>query len=69
MAGAVQPERQEAGWDPRYSVLSLKVGSNQELHTRVYPRRWSKEETTFIPDFNSQGRDYRDHTVDADMAA
>ena len=31
---------------------------------RVYPRRWSREETTFIGDFNSRGHDYRDHVIE-----
>lgn len=63
IAGAVHPDRQESDWEPRYSVLSVKLSEDGRLRTRVYPRRWSKEETTFIPDYNSHGHDFRDHIV------
>lgn len=66
IAGAVHPERQESNWEPRYSILAIKLGDDRRLHTRVYPRRWSKEETTFIPDYNSKAQDYRDHIVPAE---
>jgi hypothetical protein len=33
---------------------------------RIYPRRWSFEELTFIPDFNSLGMEYREFTVNAE---
>jgi hypothetical protein len=68
VAGAVHPERQESAWEPRYSALAVRLGDDGRLHTRVYPRRWSREETTFIPDYNSQGQDYRDHIVVPDTA-
>jgi hypothetical protein len=63
IAGAVHPDRQESDWEPRYSILSAKLPEDGRLRTRVYPRRWSKEETTFIPDYNSHGHDFRDHIV------
>jgi hypothetical protein len=63
IAGAVHPDRQESDWEPRYSAISVKLQEDGRLHTRVYPRRWSKEETTFIPDYNSHGHDFRDHIV------
>lgn len=66
IAGAVHPERQGSQWDPRYSVISVRLQEDGNLATRVYPRRWSHEETTFIPDYNSQGKDYRDHVVPPD---
>ena len=68
IAGAVHPDRQESDWDPRYSILSVKLAEDGRLHTRVYPRRWSKEETTFIPDYNSHGHDFRDHIVSGGSA-
>jgi Calcineurin-like phosphoesterase len=63
IAGAVHPDRQESAWEPRYSIISVKLLEDGRLSTRVYPRRWSKEETTFIPDYNSRGEDFRDHIV------
>jgi hypothetical protein len=65
IAGAVHPERGRPGWDPRYSALSVRLDDAGNLLTRVYPRRWSKEETTFTPDINSNWQDYRDHTIAA----
>lgn len=66
IAGAVHPERGKPHWDPRYSVLSVRLDDAGNLVTRVYPRRWSKEESKFIPDINSNWQDYRDHTIAAD---
>jgi predicted phosphodiesterase len=63
IAGAVHPDRHESDWEPRYSILSIRLSEEGRLLTRVYPRRWSKEETTFIPDYNSLGHDFRDHAV------
>jgi hypothetical protein len=63
IAGAVHPPRMEQYWEPRYSVLACRLDESGRLFTRVYPRRWSREETTFIGDFNSLGQDYRDHIV------
>ena len=63
IAGAVHPDRHESDWEPSYSILSVKLLEDGRLYTRVYPRRWSKEETTFIPDYNSRGHDFRDHIV------
>ena len=63
IAGAVHPDPAEAGWLPRYAAIAVSVVGDEQIALRVYPRRWSDEETTFIPDFNSAGRDFRDFTV------
>jgi hypothetical protein len=36
IAGAVHPDRGESGWEPRYSVLSVKLADDGNLNTRVY---------------------------------
>lgn len=69
IAGAVHPDRAEAMWEPRYSMIALKLEGSGSLMIRVYPRRWSREELMFIGDFNSRGEDYRDHTVPWDTTA
>lgn len=56
VAGAVHPERTESNWIPRYNVLTLSVrreNNTRFLEVRVYPRRWSNEETCFIADCGS----------------
>lgn len=65
IAGAVHPERNETNWEPRYSLLAITLRPDG-LHIRMYPRRWSREESTFIPDFNGEGHDYRDHFIPTD---
>jgi len=63
IAGALHPDRDEPAWEPRYSLLSFHVEENGRLLIRIYPRVWSREETLFKGDYNSRGRDYRDHTI------
>jgi 3',5'-cyclic AMP phosphodiesterase CpdA len=69
IAGAVHPDRAESNWEPRYSMIAIKLEDSGDLAIRVYPRRWSREELMFIGDFNSRGQDYRDHVVPWDAAA
>ncbi len=56
VAGAVHPDRKEIKWVPRYNVLTLTFRQEDArrrlLDVIVYPRRWSEEETCFIPDCN-----------------
>ena len=57
VAGAVHPERSESKWIPRYNVITLSVRKQDDarfLEVIVYPRRWSNEETCFIPDCDSR---------------
>lgn len=67
-AGAVHPDRNEAGWEPRYSLIALQRQRDTSVALRVYPRRWSKEEMIFIGDYNSRGQDFRDRTSATDAA-
>lgn len=69
VAGAVHPERAESKWVPRYNVLTLSLRKEQErrsLDVIVYPRRWSEEETCFIPDCNREMLPVRLCTFDLD---
>jgi len=67
IAGAFHPDRREPQWLPRYSAIAFTAQDQSHVALRIYPRRWSFEELSFIPDFNSQGVDYREYvlTVDA----
>jgi len=63
IAGAVHPSRNESTWQPRYSAFAISAIDDRNLALRIFPRRWSGEELMFIGDFNSQGHDYRDYTL------
>jgi hypothetical protein len=64
VAGAVHPDRSEPHWEPRYSLIALRLGDDGRLHIRVFPRVWKREEQIFMADINSRRHDYRDHTVE-----
>jgi hypothetical protein len=64
IAGAVHPDRAEHHWEPRYSLIALRLDDDGRLHIRVYPRVWKREEMIFMADINSKYHDYRDHTVE-----
>jgi 3',5'-cyclic AMP phosphodiesterase CpdA len=63
IAGAVHPSREELNWQPRYSAICISALNHQLLGLRVYPRRWSTEDFTFIGDFNLKGLDYREYQL------
>jgi hypothetical protein len=64
VAGAVHPSRMEQNWIPRYSALAISAADDRHLALRIFPRRWSTEEITFIGDYNLAGQDYRDYVVE-----
>lgn len=63
IAGAVHPDRNEPNWQPRYTAICVTALNDAALGLRLYPRRWTAEESKFMADFNSEGHDYRDYTV------
>ena len=63
IAGAVHPARNEPNWLPRYAAITVAALDERTLGLRIYPRRWSPEESKFIGDYDSVARDYRDYTV------
>lgn len=65
IAGAVHPDRNDSHWDPRYSLIAVRADDAGRLHIRIYPRRWTQEESMFIGDVNSRSKDYREHIFDA----
>jgi len=66
IAGALHPSRAESNWLPRYGALAISARDARHLNLRIYPRRWSAEELTFIGDYNSEGKDYRDYVLVVD---
>lgn len=44
--GALQPNRNEDGWQPRYNFLSVQVIDN-ELKIKIYPRVWDERKLKF----------------------
>jgi hypothetical protein len=64
IAGAVHPSRREQNWVPRYSALAISAADDRHVAMRIFPRRWSTEEFTFIGDYNSAAQDYRDYVVE-----
>ena len=60
-AGALHPDRNGAGWDPRYNWVSIWIDTHNQVRTMqicVYPRLWSRQDQRFVADSNScQGRD------------
>jgi hypothetical protein len=63
IAGAVHPDKHEVQWQPRYAAIAITTIDDRHLKLEIFPRRWSSEEWTFIPDFNSKGKDIREFTV------
>jgi hypothetical protein len=63
IAGAVHPARDEPNWQPRYAAITITPIDERTLGLRIFPRRWTTEESMFMPDYDSEGRDYRDYRV------
>lgn len=66
IAGAFHPDRGEPQWLPRYSAITFSALGNDRILLRVYPRRWSFEELTFIPDYDSHASDCREFSIDVE---
>lgn len=60
-AGAMQPNRREPDWIPRYSLLELSVETTEARSLRValHSRRWNDSGKTFEPHFHPTGRSHR----------
>lgn len=65
-SGAVHPERQEDGWEPRYNWLHVElagVNVNRTLRVTVFPRVW--HDAKFIADSNScSGQDHNTYSIE-----
>lgn len=65
-AGALQPDRGEDGWLPRYNVIALSVegvGDRRGLRVDVLPRLWHDVGKEFRADFDAEGSDTITHVL------
>ncbi len=67
VAGAVHPSRQEQQWKPCYNWIRLRVPDTTNarvLNVEVFPRVWSNDRLSFIPDRNScDGQEFRVYSL------
>jgi hypothetical protein len=67
-AGAVHPDRDEDGWQPRYNWIKVFVngeGTSRKLAVTVFPRLWSAQDTKFVADtISCRGKDSVEHSLD-----
>jgi hypothetical protein len=62
IAGALQPNRLEEPWIPRYNVIDFAghtTAAGHSIDVTVYPRRWSEEFRRFMPDYTPAAEDFR----------
>ncbi|MEO0368650.1 MAG: metallophosphoesterase [Pseudomonadota bacterium] len=60
-AGAVNPDPNEASYEPRYNLLTVKVegaGEDRSLEVNVYSRVWSPADTIFKAQTETEGQIY-----------
>ncbi len=66
MAGAVNPSRKEAGWEPGYNLLRIDVegtGLNRQLRYETHQFRYQKDPESFVPVKTEAGADYHVGTI------
>ena len=66
--GALQPNRNEPGWEPRYNFLSIGVVENI-LTVRVYPRVWNKTKFEAAAKECDEGKVYKEITLPINQQA
>lgn len=57
-AGALNPDRSEAGWDPAYNLIHLNVegsGSARKLRVDAHLLKWQVNPEMYVPKSNPQG--------------
>lgn len=65
-AGAVNPDRQEAGWNPGYNLFELDVegeGKDRRLLFKAHLRQWQTNPDLFKPMLTSQREEVFHHSV------
>ena len=66
VAGAVQPDRNEGKWEPRYNFLGLSVADQagqRLLAIELWPRIWDDVRKVFKADYDVQGSDRRTYQL------
>jgi hypothetical protein len=54
-AGALQPERGEDRWDPRFNLLRIRFEEADKVAVDLYPRRWDDTDHVFVTDEEHEG--------------
>ena len=69
-AGAMQPPRDEPGWDPRYNVLEIEVVERDNfsnLSVKIWKRVWkANKQQCFVPDYGLGGSEFEVHLLRCD---
>ncbi len=66
MAGAVHPDRDDSGWQPRYNYLGLSVelcADQRQLRVDLWPRWWDDVKKVFQAEFDAGGSDQRTYQL------
>lgn len=62
-AGAMQPDKHEPEWEPRYNYLEIAVANNDDervLNVKLHRRIWKNEGQGFQCDYFSGGADHKE---------
>jgi hypothetical protein len=65
-AGAVNPDRQDAGWQPGYNLVDIRIvgsGINREIAVAAYIRQWQSNPDMFRAALTPEGSDVYLHTI------
>jgi len=65
-AGAVNPERQETGWQPGYNLVDVHIvgdGPERQLEVNSHLRQWQTSPDMFRPLLNSDGDSVFRHSI------
>lgn len=63
IAGAVNPNRRERKWNPRYYIIGISSSTAQSAKVRIFPRRWSEDYEQFVGELDGSDHDYVDHEL------
>ena len=65
-AGAMQPSRNELGWEPRYNIIELAIPmvmQNPTLNVKLFKRVWNKNKKKFTADYDEGGSIFEEHNL------
>lgn len=68
-AGAVHPDKNELGWEPRYNILELSIvtlPTEKVLKVRLWKRIWNKLDKKFQADYLDSGVEYQVYDLKLD---
>ncbi|WP_184547204.1 metallophosphoesterase [Mucilaginibacter sp. FT3.2] len=68
-AGAMQPSRNEQGWEPRYNIIELSIPSVMQdhlLNVKLFKRVWKKGKKKFVADDVDGNGNFEEHNLQLD---